>query len=221
MTITLHHVPFSRSFRVLWMLEELGLEATLVVHNIRTGTMRSQEMLALNPVARAPTLEIDGLVMCESGAMLEYLAETHSDKALGVAPGAPERARYLQMMHFAETQAGLVEQLNMQHIFLRDPAMASPTVIKLNTRRLAATLAALQEMLGPEAHLLHQGFSAADIMMGFNLFAAPYYVDLAEFPALVAYRDRLATRPAFVRARAKDGEQAFYTQDFYPIPEGA
>ncbi len=221
MSLTLHHVPFSRSFRVLWMLEELGLKAEIVTHSIRKGTMRSPEMLALNPVARAPTLEIDDLVMCESGAMLEYLAETHPEKALGVALGAPERARYLQLMHFAETQAALVEQLNMQHIFLRDPAMASPTVIKLNTRRLEATLGALQQMLDDRDHLLLQGFSAPDIMMGFNLFAAPYYVDLAAFPALVRYRDRLAQRPAFIRARAKDGDQEFYSKDFYPIPEGA
>lgn len=221
MSIKLHHVPFSRSFRILWMLEELGLECELVMHSIRAGTLRSPEVVAISPAARVPALEIDGLKMFESGAMIEYLAETRPEAGLGVAVGAPERARYLQMIHFAETQAGLIEQLNMQQVFLRDPATASPTVIKLNTRRLAATLAALETLLGEDDHLLAQGFSAADIMMGFNLFAAPYYVDLTAYPRLLTYRDRLAARPAYGAARARDGEQEFYDKDFYPIPEGA
>ena len=55
--------------------------------------------------------------------------------------------------------------------------------------------------------------------MGFNLFAAPYYVPFDGFPTLAAYRDRLAARPAYAAARARDGAQDFYTQDFYPIPE--
>lgn len=221
MTIRLHHVPFSRSFRVLWMLEELSLEAEIVPHSIRKGTMRVPEMLEISPAARAPALEIDGTTMIESGAIIEYLAETYPEAGLGVFAGAPDRARYLQLIHFAETQAGLVEQLNLQHVFLRDPALVSPTVIKLNTRRLAVTLSALEGLLGNNEFLLPTGFSAADIMMGFNLMAAPYYVPLSDYPALASYRSRLEARPSYQAARAKDGEQEFYTQDFYPIPEGA
>lgn len=221
MTIILHHVPFSRSFRVLWMLEELGLTAEIVRHSIRQGTLRAPEVLAMTPAARAPALHIDGIDLFESGAILEYLAETRPDAGLGVPQGAAARPRFLQLIHFAETQASLIEQLNMSHVFLRDPAMASPTVIKLNTRRLQATLAALADLLGTRDYLLEQGFSAADVMMGFNLFAAPYYVDLSAYPTLLAYRERLEARPAFQAARAKDGEQEFYTQDFYPIPEGS
>ena len=221
MNIILHHVPFSRSFRVLWMLEELGLEAKIIPHSIRAGTMRAPEVAAISPAARAPALEMDGVSMFESGAILEYLAEKHPQTGLGVPVGAADRARYLQMIHFAETQASLIEQLNMSHVFLRDPSMASPTVIKLNTKRLQATLSALETLLGDDEFLLPQGFSAADIMMGFNLFAAPYYVALEAFPRVLAYRERLSQRPAFAVARAKDGEQEFYTQDFYPIPEGA
>ncbi|WP_422050956.1 glutathione S-transferase family protein [Shimia sp.] len=221
MSIRLHHVPFSRSFRVLWMLEELGLEAEIIAHSIRKGTMRAPEVRAISPAARAPAIEIDGFTMIESGAILEYLAETHPEAGLGVAVGAPERAKYLQLMHFAETQAGLIEHLNMQHVFLRDPALISPTVIKLNTKRLQVTMAALEGMLGDQEFLLPTGFGAADIMMGFNLYSAPYYVALSEYRKLEAYRARLEARLAYQAARAKDGAQEFYTQDFYPIPEGA
>jgi glutathione S-transferase len=221
MTIRLHHIPFSRSFRVLWMLEDLKLEAEIVSHSIRKGTLHAPEMLEISPAARAPALEIDGMRMIESGAILEYLAEMHPEAGLSVPVGAPDRAGYLQLLHFAETQAGLVEGLNMQHLFLRDPALMSPTVIKLNTRRLALTLTALDGLLGDNEFLLPSGFSAADIMMGFNLFAVPYYVPLTAYPKLGAYRARLEARPSYQAARAKDGEQEFYTQDFYPIPEGA
>ncbi|MFY0616892.1 glutathione S-transferase family protein [Shimia sp.] len=221
MSVRVHHVPFSRSFRVLWMLEELGLSADIVMHSIRTGSMRTPEVQSISPAGRAPAVEMDGVTMFESGAILEYLAEQHPEAGLGVAVGHVERPRFLQMIHFAETQASLIEQLNMSHVFLRDPAMASPTVIKLNTRRLQATLSALETMLESDSYLLARGFSAADIMMGFNLFAASYYVVLTDYPKVFAYRDRLAHRPSYHAARAKDGQQEFYAQDFYPIPEGS
>ncbi|MEM9795143.1 MAG: glutathione S-transferase family protein [Pseudomonadota bacterium] len=216
--LRLHHVPASRSFRVLWLLEELGLEAEIVTYSIRDGSLRAPEVLSLTPAGRVPALELDGQAIFESGAIVEYLAETHPDAGLGRAPGHGERARYLQSLHFAETQASLIENLNLSHIFLRPPARPSIPVLKVTTARLRATLAALEQMLEGRDYLLGT-FSAADIMLGFNLWAAPRYVKLAPYPAVTAYRDRLAARPAFVAARAKDGAQDFYDRAFYEIPE--
>lgn len=217
--IRLHHVPASRSFRILWLLEELGLDCDLVHHSIRDGSLRDPAYLAKSPAGRVPALEIDGEVIFESAAILQILCERHPQAGLAPEPGTPERARYLELMGFAETMASLIENLNMQHLFLRDPTQASPVVLKLITARLAATLGALEGMLGDHDYLLSSGFSAADAMMGFNLFAAPYYVKLDPFPGLQAYRTRLETRPGFAAAQARDGEQIFYTQDFYPVPE--
>ena len=218
--IRLHHVPFSRSFRVLWLLEELGLEAEVVAYSIRDGSMRRPDLQAASPAGRVPALEIDGLRLFESGAIVQYLAETRAEAGLGCPPGDPERARYLAAIHFAETMGALLEQLNLNHVFLRDPSQASPVVIKLNTRRLAATLAAFDAMLGERAWILERGFSAADTMMGFNLLAAPHFVPLDAYPAVAAYRARMETRPAFCRARARDGAQDIYDRDFYPVPAG-
>lgn len=217
--IRLHHVPFSRSFRVLWLLEEMGLPFDIVTYSITDGSLRAPDFMAVSPAARVPGLEIDGLSLFESGAIVEYLCETRPEHGFGRALGDPERPRYLQLIHFAETMASILEQLNLNHLFLRDPSKASPTVIKINTRRLASTLAALEELLPEEGYLLESGFSGADAMLGFNLFAAPYYVPLDPFPKLRAYRDRLVARPAYQTARAKDGAQDFYTRDFYPVPE--
>lgn len=217
--IRLHHVPSSRSFRVLWLLTEMGLDCEIVEYRIRDGSLRATEMLAISPAGRVPGLEIDGLTLFESGAILEYLCETRPEAGFGRPVGHAERPRFLECIHFAETMAHLIEQLNLNHVFLRDPAMASPTVIKVNTARLAATLKALKTLLGDRDYLLPAGFSAADAMMGSNLFAAPYYVKLETYPGLVAYRGRLAARPAYQAARARDGEQDFYTQSFYPVPD--
>ena len=114
--------------------------------------------------------------------------------------------------------AGVIEQLNINHVFLRDPSQASPVVIKLNTARLKGTLAGMEALLGDQEYLLPSGFSAADTMMGFNLFAAPYFVKLDAFPRLAAYKARIEARPAFRRAAARDGVQTFYDRDFYPVP---
>ncbi|MGR3541328.1 MAG: glutathione S-transferase family protein [Hasllibacter sp.] len=217
--IVLHHVPASRSFRVLWMLEELGLEAEVRRYSIRAGDMRAPEVMAVTPAGRAPGLEIDGIAMFESGAILEYLAETRPEAGLGRAPGHPERARYLSLIHFAETMASLIENLNLSHVFLRPPARPSVPVLKVTTARLKGTLAALEGMLGEDGFLLDGGFSAADVMLGFNLWAAPRYVRLDPFPRVRAYRDRLAARPAFAAARARDGAAEFYDRDFYEIPD--
>lgn len=217
--IILHHVPHSRSSRVLWALEELGLDYEVELYQIADGSTHSPEMLARSPAGRVPALEIDGTNIFESGAILQYLAETRPDAGLGRQAGDPDRVRYLEVIHFAETMASLIEQLNLNHVFLRDPSKASPTVIKLNTRRFEATLRALDVLLGDSEYVLPSGFSAADIMLGFNLISASYYVHLDTVPRILAYRGRLIARPALQAVLERDAENSFYSKDFYPIPE--
>ncbi|MGR3366570.1 MAG: glutathione S-transferase family protein [Sagittula sp.] len=219
--IRLHHVQYGRSFRVLWLLEEIGVERfgglEIVEHRIGTREMAESGLARVSPAVRIPAIEMDGLEMSESGAIVEYLVETFAP-GLGRAPGDADRAAYLQWIHFAETQASLIENLNLQMVFLRPPAKPSPVVVKLTVARLRQTLRGMEARLSGD-WLLKGGFSAADIMMGFNLFAAPYYVKLDEFPKLMAYKARMEAREAYQRAVAREGEQRFYTQDFYPVPE--
>lgn len=217
--MVLHHIPGSRSFRVIWMLEELGLQADLRSYSIRDGSLRAPEFLALNPMGRVPALEMDGQVICESGAILQMLAERAPASGLDRPAGDAERASYLEMFGFAETMASQMEALNMQHLFLRDPAMRSVTVMKLNTARLRAAMRVLDGHLRDQDYVLGSGVSAADMMMGFNVIGAPYYVALDEFPALQAYKARIEARPAFQAAMAKDGVQDFFDKDFYPLLE--
>ncbi|WP_127112441.1 glutathione S-transferase family protein [Shimia sediminis] len=217
--IRLHHIPFSRSFRILWLLEEMGLDAELKHYSITDGSLRASEFKAISPVGRVPALEIDGLTIYESGAIIEYLTETRPEHGLGRLAGDAERVPFLEWLGFAETQASVLASLNMQHLFMGDPTPASPVVLKLEAARLAATLKAMERTLGERDWLLESGFSAADTMMGFNLFSAPYYVEMDRFQNLAAYRARIEARPAYQRAREKDGPQEFYKKEFYPVPE--
>lgn len=209
----LHHVAASRSFRVLWMLCELGEVPEVVQYSLRDGSLRAEDYLGRSPAGRVPALEIDGKVLFESGAIVEYLAESRG--RFGVTPGGLDRTDYLQWLHFAETQGAHLQVLNLSHVFLRDPAQRSQTLQKLEARRLEMTLRVMESALADRDWLLTSGFSGADLMQGFNLFAASYYVDFEGFPALRAYRDRIEAREGYRQARALDGPQDFYAQDFY------
>jgi glutathione S-transferase len=222
MTLRLHHVQYGRSFRVLWLAEEIGVDRfgglDVVEYRIGAPEMREGGLPRLSPAARIPAIEWDGLEMSESGAIVEHLVERLAPD-LGRAADHPERAAYLQWIHYAETQASLIEQLNLMMVFLRPPAKPPAVVVKLTVARLRQTLRGMEARLTGD-WLLPGGFSAADIMMGFNLFAAPYYVKMDEFPRLQAYRARIEARPAYQRAIEREGPQRFYERDFYPVPEG-
>lgn len=216
----LHHIPMSRSLRILWLLQEMGENPEIETYSITDGSLRKPEYLARSPAGRVPALEVDGHVIHESGAITEYLVESRPEHGLGRLPGDPERVPFLEAMHYAETMGHLIANLNLQWIFLRDPADRSDTVVKIEARRLQATMAPLEKRLTGQEWLLPSGFSAADTMLGWNLLAAPRYVRMEPFPALAAYVDRFSARPAFRAARALDGDQQFYRKDFYAVDAG-
>jgi glutathione S-transferase len=218
--IRLHHVAFSRSFRVLWLLNEMGLDCDLVHYSISDGSLRQPQFLELSPAGRVPALEIDGRVLFESGAITEYLCETRPEHGFGRAPGHAERIAWLEWLHFAETMAHLLANLNLQWVFLRDPATRSQTVLKIEAKRLTNTLRPLEKTLSGQDFVLASGFSGADTMLGYNLLAAPYFVHMEGFPAIRAYLGRIAERPAYKAARVHDGAQMFYAQDFYEVQDG-
>jgi glutathione S-transferase len=217
MTPVLHHIPGARSFRVLWLLREMGITPEIKEWKIQDGSMRNPDFLAKSPAGRIPALEIDGEVIYESGAITEYLCETRPEHGLGRAPGDPERIPFLEAMHYAETIGHLIAGLNLQWIFLRNPEDRSDTVVKIEAKRLAATLAPIEALLAKQDHILASGFSAADTMYGFTLTGAGRYVRLDKFPNIQAYIARMEERPAHKAAKAMDGERNFPGKDFYEV----
>ena len=98
--ITLHHLEYSQSFRVLWMLEELNLDYDLVVHDRDSKTMAaSEEYKALSPLGTAPVITQGDLVMAESSAIMDHILDQTPNHTLRPEPGEPHRARYLFWWH--------------------------------------------------------------------------------------------------------------------------
>lgn len=211
--IVLHHVAQSRSFRALWMLHEAGAAHRVERHSFAGRALRDPAFLVLSPAGRVPALEIDGQVLFESGAILEYLAETRAP-ALTRPPGHAERGACLEWLHYGETIAQHLAQLTFQHVVLR-PDQRSLVVMKLETLRLERVLSGLSVRLAGCEHLL-DGFSAADVMVGASLLIARRFVPLD--PVLAAYLARLIARPGCAAALADDGQAELYLQDFYPVP---
>jgi glutathione S-transferase len=201
--LTLYHSPLSRSARVRWLLEELGLEHRVVTMDMRGGDGQKPEYLAKNPVGTFPTIEDDGTVMFESGAIVEWLIEQHAPGKLAPAPGASDRARYLQWLHWGE--ATLLPPLSdlAQHSFIRPEAERIPAMVPDAVRRLKVRLAALEKELAGRDHLLGPRFSGADVMVGYGLQLAKLLGQLGpDLPRCAVYLERLSARPAFQKAFA-------------------
>ena len=214
--IILWHVPLSRSMRILWLLNELDLEFSLRVMDLASKDMRAAEYAAIHPVGRAPALQIDGSVIHESGAMVEYLCETRGPR-LWRAPGAEGRLGWLDWLHFAETIGQHIANLTQSHLMLRDPATRSLTVMKLETARLGRTLRLVEDTVRRQDWLMAQGFSGVDCAVGWSVWTAGRFVRLS--PALQAYVDRCTARPAFRRALPQPGEPQLYQREFYELPD--
>ncbi len=205
--IRLWHVAQSRSFRVLWALEEIGVDYELIRCALMDRALRAPEHLARSPAGRVPALEDGTTVLSESGAILTWLAETHAPH-LRVAEGAVGRAEFLQALHYAETLGAHLANLTQHHIVLRDDRMRSPTVMRLEAQRLANAL----WVVGP--HWATGSFSVADIALGYSVWLAQRFVTLPE--AAAAYLASCQMRPGFLRAQAQDGPPEIYLREFYP-----
>jgi glutathione S-transferase len=217
MSITLHHVAQARSFRVLWALCELGVDFTVEQHSFFDGSLQDEAFRAKSPAARVPALDLHGRTYFESGAILELLAETY-DGGLGRGVGSEHRGTYLEWLHFGETMGQHLANLTQHHIILFEASMRSRTVMRLEAKRLAKCIGAVAGAVGDQEYLLPDGFSMADIAVGYALWIAQRFVDLAEIDGATAYLDRLSTRPAFQAALTRDGAAQIYTQDFYSPP---
>ncbi|MBY6004709.1 glutathione S-transferase family protein [Salipiger bermudensis] len=219
--IRLHHVPQSRSMRVLWLLHELDVPFELVLRPF-DKSLRGPEYLSLSPAGRVPALEIEGERMFESLAMMEYLCERFPEAGLGRAPGSPDRMGWLSWLQFAETISQHAAALTQQHIMLREDSMRSPIIMQLEAKRLEKCYAALEARLSPPVekrdYLLTSGFSAVDIAVGQAVYMARHFARIEGFDELSAWYGRITAREGFVKA-LPGAEERLYGQDFYPAWE--
>lgn len=217
--IRLHHVPETRSQRVLWLLHELGAPFEVTVWPF-DRSLRSPEHLALSPAGRTPALEMDGRAFHESGAILQILCDRFPDAGLGRAPGDADWADWLIWLHFAETISGHAQVLTQQHVALREDWMRSPTVTQLEPRRLGKCYDVIEARLAGD-WLLAGGFSAADVAVGQAVAMAERFARIGDRPRMAAWCDRIGARPAYRASLPREGEARLYTRDFYEPLEAA
>jgi glutathione S-transferase len=219
--IVVHHLNNSRSQRVLWLLEELGLEYEIKRYERDAKTMLAPSSLrAVHPLGKSPVITDESLTLAESGAIIEYLVDRYGNGRLAPAPGTPERLRYTYWLHYAEGSA--MPPLLLKLVFDRIakgpvPFFVKPVAKAISHRvlttfvnpQIALHLDFMEAELEKSRWFAGNEFSAADIQLSFPLEAAAARAGLnASRPKLMAYLDRIHARPAYQRALERGGEYA-------------
>jgi len=194
----LHHQPRSRSTRVLWLLEELGIPFDLTV--MSREVKQTPEYRALHPLGRSPVLEEDGGPVFESAALILHLADQNLDAGLIGPLGSHERALHYQWCFFGMTDIeGALMDIARQ---LWSDGEPDAGIIERATTRFVATADVIEAALGGDDYLVDDTFSVADIVVG-SVLGFARTGELTELPAgVVPYVDRLEARPARQRAVA-------------------
>lgn len=202
--LTIHHLGKSQSERIVWLCEELGLPYTLQLHERDPVTRLSPPSYrALHPIGTAPVIEDGALVLSESGAIVDYIIAKHGGGRLALPPSHPDYAAYLHWFHFAN---GNLQPVMGRNMLLRRLDLAPDNAMLLATReRLERSLNFLEAHLGGVTWLAGGEFTAADIMTVFSLTTMRLYMplDLAPYPNILAYLQRVGQREAYRRAMHK------------------
>jgi glutathione S-transferase len=198
----IYHAPNTRSVRVVWLLEELGLPYDIERFKLGDPRMRAPEYLRVHPMGRVPALVDGDTTIVESGAIVEYVLAKYGNGRLVPAVSSPDFARYLQWLHYAEGMIMPPVNIIVVETILLPPERRNQVnvdrAVKLLSRMLTAVDAGLQgrEFLAGE-------FSGADIMTGHACTVARRLgADVSDKPNVAAYIERLNTRPAMQRAWA-------------------
>jgi len=221
--IIVHHLNNSRSQRILWLLEELGLDYEIRKYERDPKTMLAPpELRAVHPLGKSPVIQDGDTVVAESGAIVEYLVGTHdAAAALAPAPGTPARRQYTYFLHYAEGSA--MPPLLLKLVFDRVASSPAPFFVRPIARAIADKvkssfvqpqirqhLAFLEGELGKRTWFAGDAFSAADIQMSFPLEAAAARGGLdGQYPNLVAFLEKIHARPAYRRALERGGQYDF------------
>ena len=207
MTLKVHHLNNSRSQRILWLLEELGVPYEIVQHQRDAVTnLAPPELLDIHPLGKSPVIEDKGQVVFESGAIVEYLCERHDGTHLVPARGTDDHIRYLEWLHFAEGSAMLPFLLRLYTSRLGDAA--APLKPRID-EQLESHFKYMEDSLLPSGFFVGDGLTGADIMLSFPAEAAVKMGLAFDKPKLTAYVANIHTRPAYQAALAKGGPYAY------------
>jgi glutathione S-transferase len=200
--LTVHHLGVSQSERIVWLCEELAIPYELKLYDRDPVTrLGPPEYKALHPLGTAPIITDGEVVLPESGAIIEYIIGKYGGGRLAVGPESPTYADYLFWFHFAN---GSMMPRHMQLLGRRPDEEETPRA-RFMRERAEATWTLVETRLGQAPYFAGQELTAADIIMVFALTTMRAFVqkDLAAFPNIRAYLQRIGERPAYRRAMEK------------------
>ncbi|MFL6624332.1 MAG: glutathione S-transferase [Sulfurifustis sp.] len=215
--VTVHHLNNSRSQRILWLLEELGVEYDIKRYQREPTGLAPASLLAVHPLGKSPVVTDGDQTLAESGAVIEYLVERYGKDRLVPPPGTPERLRYTYWLHFAEGSAmpPLVMALVFTRLKQQAPLLVRPIARAIADRALNSfvqpnidrQLDYMERELQQKPWFAGSEFTAADVQMSFPLEAAAVRGGLnASRPKLMQWLERIHTRPAYRRALERGGK---------------
>lgn len=201
--LKIHHAQHTRSLRVVWTAEEIGIPYEIKHTPFDPAALQSDEFLAVNPFGALPAIEDGGVRMTESGAICQYLTEKYGKHPFKRTLGDIDYAAYLQWIHGGE--ATLTPPLGAlaQHTLIRPPEKRIAAMASEAAETFLARMKALDKVMGGRGYLLGDDFTAADVMVGYALHLASLMRLLDKTPRdIQAYWERLSSRPAYQRAIA-------------------
>ena len=198
----IYHAPNTRSVRIVWLFEELGLPYELEKLNLGDPGMRSPEYLRVHPMGRVPALQDNDTTIVESGAIVQYVLARHGNGRLAPDVSSPDYPRYLQWLHYAEGMIMPPVNIIVVETILLPPERRIQVNVDRATKLLSRMLSAVDAHL-TEREFLAGDFSGADIMTGHACTVARRLgADVSDKPNVAAYIERLNARPAMQRAWA-------------------
>ena len=200
--IKLHHLNRSRSLRILWLLEELGLDYEVIRYERDKKTnLAPPELLALHPLGKSPVIEMDGRLISESAAIVEAISAKHGQHLI---PANDHEAyiTHMELMHFAEGSVMTPILLNLYTSKLGSAAARLQPRIQ---SELSNHFTYMEKTLRPSGHWVIDELSAVDIMLSFPATIVLRYGMVEQFPRIVAFVEWMQQRPAFQAAIAKGG----------------
>lgn len=199
--LKIYHAKHTRSLRVVWIAEELGLHYELKHMPFDPAALRSEEFLTVNPFGALPAIEDGGVRMTESGAICQFLTDKYGHAPFKRTLGDPDYPVYLQWIHAGEATLTPPLAALAQHTVMRPPERRLAMVAAEAAETFRQRLAALDQHLGETGFLLGNDFTAADVMVGYALHLGSLLGLMTDAPDDVAkYWQRLASREAYQRA---------------------
>ncbi|MES3024359.1 MAG: glutathione S-transferase family protein [Pseudomonadota bacterium] len=198
--ITLFHCMSARSFRPLWMLEELGLAYELKMLPF-PPRQSARSFLDTNPLGTVPAFVDGGAMLTESAAICHYLAARHAPATLNVDVAEADFGSYLNYLHFGEATLTFPQTLVLRYSRFETPERQQPQVAEDYAKWFLARLRTLEPLLARQDYLCAGRFTVADVSVGYALYLAEFLGLAPRFtPSVLAYWERLRRRPAFERA---------------------